>query len=104
MVVAETHALAQLGARCVRIEYDEQEAILTIDDAMKAQEFYGGEECIDCGNVDGTFPECSNIVEGEFSCGGQEHFYLEPQTCIVVPGENDELWMTASTQVVFLTN
>lgn len=100
MVVAETQALAQRAARCVDIQYEEQEAVLTISDAVKAQEFFDAKLCVECGNVDGAFSECSNVVEGEFTCGGQEHFYLEPQTCIVVPADNDELLMTASTQVL----
>ena len=31
--------------------------------------------------------------------GGQEHFYLEPHGSIVVPSENDEIKIIASTQV-----
>ena len=30
--------------------------------------------------------------------GGQEHFYLETQASLVVPGENDEFTVYASTQ------
>jgi xanthine dehydrogenase/oxidase len=30
--------------------------------------------------------------------GGQEHFYLETQASLVVPGENDEFTVFASTQ------
>jgi xanthine dehydrogenase molybdopterin-binding subunit B len=29
----------------------------------------------------------------------QEHFYLEPNACIVIPGEGDEYLAYASTQV-----
>ena len=32
--------------------------------------------------------------------GGQEHFYLEPHGSIVVPAENDEIKIIASTQVL----
>lgn len=31
--------------------------------------------------------------------GGQEHFYLEPNNCIVIPHENDEFTLYSSTQV-----
>ena len=37
-------------------------------------------------------------VEGRFRLGGQEHFYLEPQGCYVVPSENDEFLLVSSTQ------
>lgn len=39
------------------------------------------------------------VVEGEVRVGGQEHFYLEPQGTIVLPGENDEMNVISSTQV-----
>ena len=32
--------------------------------------------------------------------GGQEHFYLETQNCLVVPGEGDEMRVICSTQAV----
>ena len=31
--------------------------------------------------------------------GGQEHFYLEPQGTVILPGENDEFVIISSTQV-----
>jgi hypothetical protein len=39
-----------------------------------------------------------NVVEGEVRIGGQEHFYLETHASLVVPGENDEFTVYASTQ------
>lgn len=30
--------------------------------------------------------------------GGQEHFYLEPNNCVVIPHENEEYTIYASTQ------
>ena len=44
--------------------------------------------------------ECDHIVEGTCKMGGQEHFYLEPHGSIVVPAENDEIKIIASTQVL----
>ena len=44
--------------------------------------------------------ECDHIIEGTCKMGGQEHFYLEPHGSIVVPGENDEIKIIASTQVL----
>jgi len=38
------------------------------------------------------------VVEGEVRIGGQEHFYLECNAAIAVPGEGDELVIFASTQ------
>ena len=54
---------------------------------------------VDSGNVDATWDQCAVVVEGEVRVGGQEHFYLEPQGTIVLPGENDEMNVISSTQV-----
>lgn len=61
---------------------------------------------VDCGDVDKCFEsgECDHIVEGTCKMGGQEHFYLEPHGSIVVPAENDEIKIIASTQVCFLAD
>ena len=37
-------------------------------------------------------------LDGEFSIGGQEHFYLEGQASFAFPGEADEMTVHASTQ------
>lgn len=56
---------------------------------------------IDCGDVDKCFEPgvCDHVIEGTCKMGGQEHFYLEPHGSIVVPSENDEIKIIASTQV-----
>jgi xanthine dehydrogenase/oxidase len=40
------------------------------------------------------------VVKGQVRIGGQEHFYLETQNCLVIPGEVDELEVISSTQSV----
>jgi len=48
--------------------------------------------------VDKAFAEAVHILEGEIRIGGQEHFYLETNTAIVVPHEENELEVFCSTQ------
>lgn len=38
------------------------------------------------------------MLEGELAIGGQEHMYMETQSVVVVPHEDDELYILASTQ------
>jgi xanthine dehydrogenase/oxidase len=54
---------------------------------------------VDSGDVDAAWDHCAVVVDGEVRVGGQEHFYLEPQGTIVLPGENDEMNVISSTQV-----
>lgn len=42
--------------------------------------------------------ESDVVVTGEINCGGQEHFYLETNSCLVVPAETGQLEIFASTQ------
>ena len=54
---------------------------------------------LDRGSTEEAFELADNVIEGELSVGGQSHFYLETQCCIVVPrGEDGELEVFSSTQ------
>ena len=55
-----------------------------------------------CGDVAAAFEssECERVIEGEARLGGQEHFYLEPQCSVVIPGEHQEFTIISSSQVI----
>ena len=40
------------------------------------------------GNIDEGFNEAEEVLEGTVRVGSQEHFYMEPQTCIAIPQED----------------
>jgi xanthine dehydrogenase/oxidase len=104
MVYAETALQAQAAARAVRVTYEVLPTILTIDEAIAANSFLKHERALKKGaaiegNMDDTFAKCDRIFEGTTRIGGQEHFYLETNACLVIPGGEDgfmEVW--SSTQ------
>lgn len=103
VVVAETHENAKLAARKVNIEYEVLPAILSIEDAVKSKSFHpNSHRFLSKGDVELCFQsdQCHKIIEGEVHIGGQEHFYLEPQSTFVwtMDGGN-EVHMISSTQV-----
>ncbi|KAL3157593.1 hypothetical protein ABBQ32_012044 [Trebouxia sp. C0010 RCD-2024] len=101
VIVADTEQHARMAARLVQVEYEDLPALISIEDAIEAGSYYEGwGHRVDCGDVDKCFEsgECDHIIEGTCKMGGQEHFYLEPHGSIVVPGENDEIKIIASTQ------
>ena len=49
--------------------------------------------------LQGGESESVGSVEGTVELGGQEHFYWEPHTALVVPGERGELLVHYTTQV-----
>ncbi|KVI09438.1 [2Fe-2S]-binding [Cynara cardunculus var. scolymus] len=83
VVVADTHENAKLAARKVVIEYEVLPAILSIEDAVKSKSFHPDSyRSLSKGDVGLCFQsdECHTVIEGEVHIGGQEHFYLEPQS------------------------
>ncbi len=103
MVVADTHEKAKLAAREVHIEYEELPAILSIEDAINAKSFHpNSERCLRKGDVDLCFQsgQCDKILEGQVQMGGQEHFYLEPNSSLIWTMDGgSEVHMISSTQV-----
>ncbi|XP_068641785.1 xanthine dehydrogenase 1-like isoform X2 [Aristolochia californica] len=102
VVVADTHENASLAARRVTVEFEELPAILSIRDAIKLNSFHPNtDRCMNKGDVESCLSSgaCDNIIEGEVQIGGQEHFYLEPNSCLVwtMDGGN-EVHMISSTQ------
>lgn len=99
IVIAHDQITAQRAARKVKVEYEElQPVIVTIEDAIKHESFFEMTKMIDNGDVDKIFKEAPHILEGDCRMGGQEHFYLETQTVLAVPKEEDEMEIFCSTQ------
>lgn len=103
LVYAETALQAQAAARAVKVVYEDLPAILTIDEAIKANSYYKYGKELRKGAVpekmDEEFAKCDRIFEGISKVGGQEHFYLETNAALVVPHSEDgsmDVW--SSTQ------
>ncbi|KZV50307.1 xanthine dehydrogenase 1-like [Dorcoceras hygrometricum] len=102
VVVADTHENAKLAARKVIVQYEELPAVLCIEDAILSNSFHPNtERCMRKGDVEHCFLSgvCDKIIEGEIQVGGQEHFYLEPNSTLIwtMDGGN-EVHMISSTQ------
>ena len=106
--IANTLENAEAGARSVEIKYSASKGktIVSIEDAIEANSFYDFakhtlERTILIEKDDGD--EIVN-VSGSFRCGGQEHFYLETNSTLVIPSEAaTNLTIYASTQAVTKT-
>ncbi len=115
IVVGISQEIAEKGARAVAVEYEDLEgkAVVSIEDAIESKSFWvdsihemqrGGNvtEILQKTEVDGERKLV--LVEGSIRSGGQEHFYLEPNTTLVVPSESaTNLTIYASTQAVTKT-
>ncbi|XP_012887157.1 PREDICTED: aldehyde oxidase 4-like [Dipodomys ordii] len=99
-VAADTYAHAKEAAKKVKIAYQDIEPkIITIEQALEHNSFLSVERKIEQGDVEGAFKHVDQIVEGEVHVEGQEHFYMETQTILVIPkAEDKEMVLHLGTQ------
>ena len=97
-VVAATRDAARRAARRARIEVEARPPRVTVDDGLAAgaevlppHEFRRGEP-------GAAIAAAAHRLAGSVRIGGQEHFYLEGQAALAVPGEDDEMQVWSSTQ------
>jgi CO/xanthine dehydrogenase Mo-binding subunit len=94
LIGAESKHQVEEAARRIRIEYEELEPALTIDDALAAREIiYGADNVfkrflIGRGDVEEGFASADFIIEGQYRVPHQEQLYIEPQGMIAIPGDN----------------
>ncbi len=91
VVVADTEHAAKRAAALVNVKYGElHEPVLSIDEAIRTNSFYANTPTLAQGNPDEAFNSSENVVaSGVVRMGGQEHFYFEPHSAIVVPDDGD---------------
>ncbi|TMS11619.1 Aldehyde oxidase 1 [Larimichthys crocea] len=99
-VVADTRAHAKRGAAAVKISYEDlPDPVFTIEEAVEKSSFFEPRRAIQRGDVTEAFKTVDQLHEGEIRIGGQEHFYMETQSMLVVPvGEETEFNIYVSTQ------
>jgi xanthine dehydrogenase large subunit len=98
VVAAESRAAIRKAKAAIKVDIEELEPVFTIDECKRRGLFIGKTMTIKRGDVDAAFSSAKNILEGTFINGGQDHFYLESQAALAVPGEFDQLTVHSSTQ------
>src|ERR1051326_3050255 len=98
VVAAETRAALRDAKLAIKLDIETLEPVFTIDEAKRRKQFIGSTMHIVRGDVESAFASAKHILEGSFSNGGQDHFYLEGQAAIAVPGEFDQLVVRSSAQ------
>lgn len=99
IILADSAKNAEAAARAVKIEYEELPAIFTIEEAIEKESYFDHYRYIIKGDAEKAFEEADHVFTGVVRMGGQEHFYLETQACVVVPKPEDgEMEVFSSTQ------
>lgn len=97
-VVARTRDAGRRAARLARIEVEEITPIISVDDAIDADITVLPDYQFRKGSPETGMATAENILSGTFRVGGQEHFYLEGQAAMAVPGEDGDMHVHSSTQ------
>ncbi|KAF5273874.1 hypothetical protein FQA39_LY00989 [Lamprigera yunnana] len=99
-IIADDLLAAQRAARKVKVTYEDlYPVIVSVEDAVKYDSYFGEPVVLEDGNVDEVFATAPHMIEGEFRSGAQEHFYLETLSVVAVPKKEDgEMDIICSTQ------
>ena len=98
LIAAETDEIAIEAESLIRIEYEEMEAVLSLREAIDKNLLIAPVRFIISGNADEALFNAPHRLEGELETGAQEHWYLETQSALAVPGEGNEMLVHASSQ------
>jgi len=97
-VAATTREAARRAVKLARIDIAEAKPAITIEDALITGERVMPDYQYGRGDIEAGLARSAHRLDGQFAIGGQEHFYLEGQASLAVPGEANEMNLFVSTQ------
>ena len=98
VVIGETRDAAIAGAAALRPDIAPLPPVLSIEDAIAREAWVMPPQAITRGDPGTALAEAPLRLSGELRAGGQEHFYLEGQIAMAVPGEDGDMQVYSSTQ------
>jgi len=98
MIAAETPEAARAGALAAKITIEPLEAVLDVEQALAKSHFVEQPHVQQRGDADAALASAPHRLQGQFHIGGQEHFYLEGQVAMALPGEDGAMQIWSSTQ------
>lgn len=105
MILAETQAIADRAAELVDVAFTNQQPIVTtLEDSVAKKLFLPDNQYmkntppISRGDADKGLAQSDFVVTGSVRLGGQDHFYMETQSCCVTPEEGRHIRVEAATQ------
>ena len=86
-VVAETREAARRAVRLAEVEIAPEPALITVDQALAANHLLQPDYTFRKGDSAAALATATRRVSGHLQIGGQDHFYLEGQVALAIPGE-----------------
>ena len=97
-VAAESVPKARAAAALAVVEYEDVPPLLTIEAARAANSTIEESQTMRLGDARAAIASAPHALSGALAIGGQDHFYLEGQVAMVLPGEDGDLHVWSSTQ------
>jgi xanthine dehydrogenase large subunit len=97
-VAANSLETARRAAMAAIIEYEDLEAVLSVEDALNKKHFVLDSHQHKRGDSARALASAPRRLQGKLHIGGQEHFYLETQISSVIPTEDDGMIVYTSSQ------
>lgn len=97
IVGSDRQALKQAYKK-IKIEVEEEKFNLSIDEAIKRNNFLYQASPMKTGDAEGAKKKAPHRLNGSIYIGGQEHFYLESHASVVYPLEGGSLEIHSSSQ------
>ena len=97
-VVARTRGEARRAARLAKVEAAIGTPYISVDDALAADVHILPDYTFRKDDSAAALEASPRRVKGKLRIGGQEHFYLEGQVSLAIPGEDGDMLVHVSTQ------
>jgi xanthine dehydrogenase molybdopterin binding subunit len=98
LIAAGTDAQCRAAEKLIDVNYELLEPILSIDAAIAANNLLGLPRTMQRGDANAALRSAPHVIKGELRTGAAEHWYLETQASLAVPGEGDEITLFSSSQ------
>ncbi len=98
VVVGRSLKACRAAAAAVAVEYEPLPPMLGIREAIAAKSFHTPPHTLARGDAAAALEGAPLRLDGEFTFGGQEHFYLETQAAWAEMGEAGSVFVSSSTQ------
>ncbi|MBS0633296.1 MAG: xanthine dehydrogenase molybdopterin binding subunit [Verrucomicrobia bacterium] len=98
LVVGDSLKACRAAAALVEVEYEVLPAVVGISAAVAVGSFHTDPHTLTRGDAVAALAAAPQRLTGEFSFGGQEHFYLETHAAWAEAGEDGAVTVNSSTQ------
>jgi len=98
LIAAETEEQLIEAEKKIIIEYQPLPAIINLETAIEKSNLIAKPRIIKRGKPDEIIATAPHVLSGTLKTNGQEHWYLETQTALAIPREDNDMLVYASSQ------